>query len=192
MKKVVSVVAKPLRALGGILLKLLGRLRGLGRLRLGRLRSLGTPLVKLSQLRGRALVFALVPIVIVLILLFNALKPEPDRAKEVGDTLDRFAAATRDKDYQTLCDELYASELVERIRAAGLPCEVALRTGLEDRQNPQLKVLEVDVTDDQARARIRTTAVGEPASVDVVRLIDEDGSWRIESLSEPGSTAQFP
>jgi len=183
MKKVVSVAAKPLRALGRILLKLLGRLR-----------FLKTPLVKLSKLRGRALVFALVPIVIVLILLFNAIKPEPerDREGEVRATLDRYAAATRDKDYQTLCDDLYASDLVERIRAAGLPCEVALRTGLEDRKNPRLTVLEVDVTDNQARARIRTTAVGEPASVDVVRLIDEDGSWRVESLSEPGSTAQFP
>jgi hypothetical protein len=181
MKKVVSVAARPLRALGRILLKLLGRLRGLG-----------TPLVKLSRLRGRRLVFALVPIVIVLILLFNMLKPEPDRTNEVRDTLDRYAKATRDKDYQTLCDDLYASDLIARVRRTGLPCEVALRTGLEDRKNPQLTVLDVDVTDDQARARIRTTAVGESPSVDVVTLIDEDGSWRVASLSDGGSVAQSP
>jgi hypothetical protein len=182
MKKVVSVVAKPLRAIGRILLKLLGRLRVLGK-----------PFVKLSQLRGKALVFACIPIVIVLILLVNALKPEPDREEEVRAALERYVTATRDKDYQTLCDDLYASDLVERIRAAGLPCEVALRTGLEDRKNPQLTVLEVDVTGDEARARVRTTAGGEPTSVDVVRLIDEDGEWHIASLSEPGSTAaQFP
>jgi hypothetical protein len=182
MKKVVSVAAKPLRALGRILLKLLGRLR-----------FLKAPLVRLSRLRGKALVFALVPIVIVLILLFNALKPEPDREGEVRATLDRYVEATRDKDYQTLCDDLYASDLIQRVRGTGLPCEVALRTGLEDRKNPQLTVLDViDVTDDQARARIRTTAVDEPPSVDVVTLVDEDGSWRVESLSDGGSGAQSP
>jgi hypothetical protein len=181
MKKVVSVAAKPLRALGRILLKLLRRLR-----------FLRAPLVKLSQLRGRQLVFALVPIVIVLILLFNALKPGPDRAKEVRDTLDRYAEASREKDYQTLCDDLYASALVEQVRNGGLPCEVALRTGLEGRRNLALKVLAVEVDGDEASARVRTTASGEPASVDVVRLIQDDGAWRVASLEEPGSTAQSP
>src|SRR5918998_2562040 len=141
MKKVVSVAAKPLRALGRILLKLLRRLR-----------FLRAPLVKLSQLRGKALVVASIAGVIVLILLVNALRPGPDRAKEVRETLDRYAEATRDKDYQTLCDELLAADLVERIRNAGLPCEVALRTGLEDRRNPTLKVLAVQVDGDQAVA----------------------------------------
>src|SRR5688572_10880230 len=104
MKKVVSVVAKPFRAIGRILLKVLGLLRGL--------------LVKLTRLRGKALVFALVPIVVVLILLVMVLKPEPDSEEQVRETLDRYAQATREKDYQTLCDDLYASDLVERSRAA--------------------------------------------------------------------------
>ena len=176
MKKALSVVAKPFRAIGRILLRIL---RSLG--------FLGDALVRLSKLRGKALVFALVPIVAVLVLLVIVLKPEPDREEEVRETLDRFAAATRDKDYQTLCDDLYASELVERIRAAGLPCEVALRTGLEDRQNPQLSVMSVEVTGDTASARVRTTAGGEVPSVDTVRLVREDDGWRVSSLSEAGA-----
>jgi hypothetical protein len=173
MKKVVSVAATPLRALGRILLKLLGRLRGLG-----------PPLVRLSQLRGKALVFALVPIVIVLILLFNALKPEPDREGEVRATLDRFEVASRDKDYQTLCDDLLASKFVERIRSAGLPCEVALRTGLEDRRNPTLTVLAVEMNGDEASAQVRGTAVNERPGTSTYRLIREDGAWRIASPGE--------
>ena len=181
MKKVVSVVAKPFRAIGRILAKVLRPLRGLGK-----------PLVKLTKLRGRALVLALVPIVLLLILLVVVLKPEADSEEQVRETLDRYAQATREKDYQTLCDDLYASDLVDRIRAAGLPCEVALRTGLEDRQNPQLQVLAVDVTSDTASARVRSTAVGEVPSVDTVGLVEEDGEWKVASLSEAGSATTTP
>ena len=173
MKKAVSALGKPFRAIGRLLPKALPALR-----------SAGKPLVKLSKLRGRALALALVPIVIVLIVLVNVLRPEPDSEEEVRETLDRFAAATRDKDYQTLCDDLYASDLVERIRAAGLPCEVALRTGLEDRQNPQLRVISVEVNGDSASARVRTTAGGEVPSTDTVGLQKEDDDWKVSSLSD--------
>ena len=178
MKKVVSVLAKPFRAIGRLLLKLLRPLRPLGR-----------PIVALSRLRGRKLAFALAPIVLVVVLLVIVLRPDADPEDEVRDTLDRYAAATRDKDYQTLCDDLYASDLVDRIRAAGLPCEVALRTGLEDRQNPQLQVLTVEVTGDQAAARVRSTAAGEVPSVDTVGLKKEDDGWKVASLSEAGGAA---
>jgi hypothetical protein len=181
MKKVVSVVARPLRAVGRILLKLLRRLRVLGK-----------PLVRLSKLRGKALVVACIPILVVLILVVIVLKPEPDREEEVREALDRYAAATRDKDYQTLCDDLYASALVERIRAAGLPCEVALRTGLEDRQNPQLQVLDVEVTGETANARVRSTAGGEVPSVDTVRLVEEGEGWKVSSLAEAGAGTAAP
>lgn len=181
MKKAVSVVTKPFRALGSFLAR-----------RLHSLRFLGKPFVKLSKLRGKKLAIALVPIVLVLVLLVSVLKPGANSEEEVRETLDRFAAATRDKDYQTLCDDLYASDLVERIRAAGLPCEVALRTGLEDRQNPQLRVLSVEVDGDTASARVRSTAGGEVPSTDTVRLTKEGDDWKVSSLSEAGSETVTP
>lgn len=176
MRKVVSVVARPFRAVGRILLKVVRPLR-----------FLGPPFARLTKLRGRALVLALVPIVVIVVALVIVLKPGPDSDEQVRETLDRYAEATREKDYQTLCDDLYAGELVDRIRAAGLPCEVALRTGLEDRQNPQLQVLGVEVTGDTASARVRSTAAGEVPSVDTVGLVKEDGVWRVASLSEAGA-----
>jgi hypothetical protein len=177
MKKVVSVVATPFRAIGRILLKLLGTLRFL--------RLLGKPIVKLSKLRGKALAIALAPILVVVVLLAIVLKPEPNQEEKVRATLDRYEAATRDKDYQTLCDDLLASELVERIRNAGLPCEVALRTGLENRVNPTLEVLAVEVNGDQADARVSGAAVGEPRGTDNYRLVREDDQWRIASSGGP-------
>ena len=53
-------------------------------------------------------------------------------------------------------------------------------------------MLGVEVNGDQALARVRTTAGGELTSTDLVRLIKEDGGWRVASLSEPGATLQTP
>src|SRR4051812_6868298 len=181
MRKVVSVVGKPFRLVGRLLLRILRSVRFLGR-----------PFARLAKLRGRARIIALAVLAVVVVGAVLVLKPAPDDSEAVAKTLDRYAAATRDKDYQTICDDLYANDLLERVRAAGLPCEVALRTGLEDRQNPRLEVLGVEVNGEQALARIRTTAAGEPTSTDVVRLIKEDGGWRIASLTEPGATLQTP
>jgi hypothetical protein len=172
-KRVVSIITRPVRLLRR-LVELLVRL-------------LRTAFTKLAGLRGRQRIVAFGVLGVVIVVLVLSLRPGPDSDKEVRATLDRYARATRDKDYQTLCDDLYASDLIERIRSAGLPCEVALRTGLQDRQNPQLKVLGVEVSGDQALARTRTTAVGEPPSVDTIRLVRQGGNWRVASLSEPGA-----
>jgi ketosteroid isomerase-like protein len=188
MKKVVSVVSAPFRAIGRILLKILRQIMRAPR----RLRVLGTPFVKLSKLRGRPLAIAGGAILVLLIIAVITLKPGPDSDKQVRETLDRYAQATRDKDYQTLCDDLLASALVEQILRGGLPCEVALKTGLDERKNPRLQVLAVEVSGDQAAARARTTAIGEPTSVDTIRLVRQDESWRVASLQQPGSGASLP
>ena len=179
MQKVLSAVGKPFRFIGRFLMRLLRSLRFLRK-----------PLARLGQLRGRARVVAFAAIAVVVVGAVLVLRPGPDDNEAVAETLDNYAAATRDKDYQTICDDLYAKDLVERVRAAGLPCEVALRTGLEDRQNPRLEVLGVEVNGDQALARVRSTAGGEVPSTDLVRLVKEDGDWRVISLSEPGATLQ--
>ena len=106
-----------------------------------------------------------------------------DDESDVRDTLSEFADATAKKDYQRLCDELLAPELIEQIRRVNLPCEVALRTGFEDVEKPQIRVLSVKVDDDTAEARVRSTAANQKPSEDVVRLVKVDGEWRIASLA---------
>jgi hypothetical protein len=102
---------------------------------------------------------------------------------EVRSTLDRFAKATAAKDFQTLCDDLFAAKLVEQVNRA-LPCELALKnSSLGDAQKPELRVLSVKVDGDKATARVRSSAANQPASEDTVGLIREDGTWRIISLS---------
>jgi hypothetical protein len=175
-KRVVSLISRPV----AFLRRFLGLL----------LRLLRTAFTKLAGLRGRQriAVFGVLGLVIVVIAL--SLRPGPDRDREVRQTLDRYAQATRDKDYQTLCDDLLSKEIVDRIRSVGLPCEVALRTGLGDVRNPTLTVLGLEVNGDQALARVRGTAVGQPPGTSTYRLVREDGGWRIATT--PGTGSQSP
>jgi hypothetical protein len=146
------------------------------------------PLKKLTGLRGKPRIAALAILGVVVVVAVLSLRPGPNSQKEVSATLDRYAKATREKDYQTLCDSLFSNNIVDGLRSAGLPCEVALSSStLKDLRNPQLTVLGVEVTGDHAAARARTSAAGEVASVDTIRLVREDGNWRIDSLAEPGS-----
>jgi hypothetical protein len=102
---------------------------------------------------------------------------------KVRDTLARFESAARDRDFKELCDDLLARELVDRLRAVGLPCPTALSRGLGSVLQPSIDVQKVKVSGDTALAQITTTAVGQPASHDTIRLVKQDGKWRIASLS---------
>ena len=101
----------------------------------------------------------------------------------VRDTLERFADATAKKDYQALCDDLFATKLVEEVRRS-VPCELALRNSdLGSAQKPALRILRVRVDGKRATADVRSTAANQPASEDTVELIREGDDWRIIALS---------
>ncbi|HVE68395.1 MAG TPA: nuclear transport factor 2 family protein [Solirubrobacteraceae bacterium] len=103
--------------------------------------------------------------------------------EKVRDTLTRFEAATAKKDYAQLCDDLLARELVGRLRAVGLPCPQALQRALGAVIQPSVQVERVRVTGDTALARITTTAAGQEPSRDTMRLVRQDGDWRVSALS---------
>ncbi len=106
-----------------------------------------------------------------------------DDEDDVRRTLDDFAEATAKKDYQRMCDDLLSPDLIEQIRRVNLPCEVALRTGLEDVENPRLEVRSVKLDGDTATARVHSTASNQEASDDTIKLVKVDGDWRIASLA---------
>jgi hypothetical protein len=186
-QRLVAILTFPLRALRFLLRQLARPFRVLGRL-LKRVGRIGTPFKKLAGLKGKPRIAAIVILGAVVVVAVLALRPGPNEEKNVRATLTRYAEATRAKDYQTLCDDLFAKTIVAGLTNADLPCEVALKlSSLETVRNPQLTVLAVEVSGDQALARTRTTAVGETASLDTIKLVKEGGGWRIASLSEPGT-----
>lgn len=106
----------------------------------------------------------------------------PAAEVQVRQVLADFGEATAAKDEQRLCDDLLSRELVGRVQNAGLPCEQALRIGLQDVRAPRLEVLSVMVRNESAEARVRTSAAGQRPSTDVVQLVREGGAWRVASL----------
>ncbi len=108
----------------------------------------------------------------------------PSQEDQVRSTLKTFAAAVADKDYERICNDLLAQELVSKVTAVGLSCPDALSRGLGSAQRPTLKVLSVKVRSDKlAMATVRTGAANQRPSTDSVRVVKEKGSWRIGSLS---------
>jgi hypothetical protein len=106
----------------------------------------------------------------------------PTPEEEVRATVTEFGRATAEKDYQALCDGILAPSLVEEVESIGLPCEVALRQGLGEVEEPRLTIGTVRVDGDDASAEIRTSASGEEPSRDTLRLVNLDGTWMISSL----------
>jgi Putative lumazine-binding len=119
---------------------------------------------------------------VVLLLLVGCGDGGPTPEQQVRSTVTEFGRATAAKDYQTLCDRLLAPALIEEVESIGLPCEVALRQGLEDVREPRLTIGRVEVRDDRASAEVRTAAAGQEPSRDTLELVNVDGAWKISSL----------
>jgi hypothetical protein len=109
-------------------------------------------------------------------------KPEPisGPAKEVADVIQRLEKATAQHDFATICDELLS--VTTRKQAGGQECAAVLRERASGIRRPRIRIQAIDVSDGGAQARVRTTAAGQAATTDVIRLVRENGGFRIASL----------
>ncbi len=118
------------------------------------------------------------------LLLLTGCGSGPSEQSQVRKTLTEFAQAVQRRDYDHLCADLIATELLTKIRNVGLPCSVALRKGLGRVENPRLKILRIRIrTKDLALAEVLTTASNQKPSTDTFRLRKEKGKWKVGSLS---------
>jgi hypothetical protein len=107
----------------------------------------------------------------------------PSDEQQVRAAVVAFSQATVAKDYDKLCKQLLAPALVEKVKDAGLPCEVALEKGLGGVRDPKLSIGAIKVDGDRATAQVHTSAAGEPPSKDTLQLTKVNGQWRIASLA---------
>ena len=106
----------------------------------------------------------------------------PSDEQRIRATLSEFQRATAARDYRALCDRILAPKLIETVKQIGLPCEVALEKGFEDVEDPRLTVGTIEVKEDTATARVRSSAAGQSPSEDTVELVRIGDRWRIASL----------
>jgi hypothetical protein len=102
-------------------------------------------------------------------------------AKEVADTIQRLEKATAARDFTTVCGQLLAS--ATRKQAGGEQCPDVLDQRARGVRRPRIKILSIEVQGNQAQARVRTTAVGQASVPNVIRLVREQGRFRIASLN---------
>ncbi len=142
------------------------------------------------KLPPRRVIVGAVVAILALFLLVRACGSDDEQ--EVRETVERFAEASREKDYQALCDDLISTAIVENLRSTGQPCEVALRIGLGEVENPTVEVTDVSVDGDRAEAEVNSEAAGQRPSTDTIELIKEDDGWRIASLENEAPADPLP
>lgn len=107
-------------------------------------------------------------------------KPIQGPAKEVADVITRLESATAKQDFATICDDLLAA--ATRRQAGGADCVSVLQKRAGDVRRPRIVVQSIEVSGNTAQARVRTTATGQAATTDLIRLVREGGRYRISSL----------
>lgn len=108
----------------------------------------------------------------------------PSDEEQIRDLLADLGRATAAKDYDRLCDRIFAPALIEEIKQIGLPCQIAMQNALEDVKNPRLTVGKVRVEGRRASAEVRSSAEGQEPSRDIVELVkNEDDEWRVGELA---------
>ena len=112
-------------------------------------------------------------------------KPVPPE-QQVRAVIASFQTATQKKDYRRLCTQVLAQELLDKIRRANLPCEQAVKVGLQNVVNPRIAVQSVEVTHNRAVAQVRSSADNQPALDGTLALIREVTGWKVATLGTQG------
>ena len=119
---------------------------------------------------------------LVLLVLVGCGDAGPTPEEQVRTTVSDFGRATAAKDYKTMCGRLLAPDLIADVEQIGLPCEQALKQGLDQVREPRLTIGAVKIDGDSATAEVRTSAAGEEPSKDTLKLVNVNGTWKIASL----------
>ena len=100
--------------------------------------------------------------------------------REVAAVVEALEEATARRDYARICRDLFSARV--RRQAGGEDCERGLRAGADDLREPSLTVRSVAVEGDAATARVIASAQGERPASDTIRLVREEGGFRLAAL----------
>jgi ketosteroid isomerase-like protein len=104
---------------------------------------------------------------------------------DVQAKVQQFVTATAAKDAKTMCDQVLAPTLLERLAAGGITCQQAMQIFFSSVQSPTLSIGRIDVSGQTASAITLTSAHGQQGSLDAIKLVNTSHGWRISSLGSP-------
>ena len=108
-------------------------------------------------------------------------KPASGAPAQVAATVDRLERAVAERDFATVCDQLFTAQA--RKRAGGDECARQLRSAAEGVERPSIEIEAIDVEGNRATVRIQTEATGQARVSDELQLRREGGRWLVEALS---------
>jgi hypothetical protein len=109
-------------------------------------------------------------------------KPARGAARDIAGVVERLERATAERDFETVCEELFTA--AARERAGGEDCERLTRSAAEGIARPRLEMKAIDIRADRARVEVTTRAAGQAKVPAVLELRRERGEWRVEALGE--------
>ena len=118
---------------------------------------------------------------------------EPQRATgapaEIAAVVQRLEHATAQRDWSTICADLFTA--AARERAGGADCARLLREAAADVRRPEIEIRGIRVREEgRASVNVRTSAAGQRTVSDVLELRDENGEWRVEALKRLSQSRQ--
>jgi hypothetical protein len=110
---------------------------------------------------------------------------EPQQAAgapaEIAAVVQRLERATAERDWATICSDLFTA--AARERAGGADCARLLREAGADVRLPEIEIRGIRVREGgRASVEVLTRAQGQQAVSDVLELRRENGQWRVEAL----------
>ena len=107
-------------------------------------------------------------------------KPASGAPAQVAATVDRLERAVAERDFATVCDQLFTTQA--RKRAGGDECARQLRSAAEGVERPSIEIEAIDVEGNRATVRVQTEAEGQARVSDELRLRRQGGRWLVEAL----------
>jgi hypothetical protein len=101
---------------------------------------------------------------------------------EIAVVVQRLERATAQRDWKTVCTDLFTA--AARERAGGADCARSLAEAAGQVRRPSIEIRAIQLrSGGRASVEVRTRAEGQQAAADVLELRSEDGEWRVEALA---------
>jgi hypothetical protein len=107
-------------------------------------------------------------------------RPASGPPREIAQVVERLERATAQRDFSTLCDDLFTE--AARERAGGEDCERLTRSAAEGIARPRITVKAIELKGERALVEVTTRATGQAEVGDTLELRREGGEWRVEAL----------
>jgi hypothetical protein len=101
-------------------------------------------------------------------------------ANDVSKAISDLQSAAQRKDSGKICSQLLAGSLVTKLGGPGTACGQEVDKAISDADEYSLDVQTINVTGDQATARVRQGSDGRTKQVTLVR---EAGAWKVAGVS---------